>query len=655
MKPTPITYNNTSLQSSDYQAYWPEARAMQGNVSALYTQRAGAWPFLSGKTYSENQITIGIICKHDFTDLFESLNALFDVQDETPRQLIVRDDSDASSDNEYYIYAVPVSPIVTDGNDYIVTLALETPIWQSVTEFSQTFSTTESTGSTDFPILGNCESYPIFEVTPGSASTADYTFNEYVLALPVSTSPWTNRPLRLSMDTQTPIGAGKMQADGDDLRVYRGETEIDRWLDSTSMNTTDTGIWINISMPPLRTMILGADIGSTDPTPNINITWQSCAPMEQMNNTGRLLIDDEEFAYSSNNQVVGITPGSFANYFGTSGRAQRNTSAGSHSAGATVTQIPYNLNIVYGNPTATAPTVDDTLKPIINLSTSANASFVWATFRDVAGKRSGTLLPYVQKVSNPALSRSDVYTSTDDVLDVDPAVTMGTKISTYEQNGNWRADTATLFWRGYYPDGIASIALSGEQYQTDALWPSYKIQASATLPTWSLLYSLPATTTDLYGTWVAFSLASSDFSIPSGSKYLRFLHNGTISGDTDVSVKVGIEALTVGFTSPPTVTTRAEQANYFVNFDLVNDVGEYVNIQGPMIAGTTLYIDTDPEYPTVTYNGQLANGMIAPNTTRARWLALQPGATAGLGYTNRLAAATDISITVKWRNRLNFL
>jgi hypothetical protein len=654
MKPTPITYNNTSLQSSDYQAYWPEVHMMQGNVSALYTQRAGAWPFLSGKTFSENQITLSIICKHDFTDLFESLNALFDVQDETPRQLIVRDDSDASTDNEYFIYALPVSPIGIDGNEYSITLALETPIWQSVTEFSQTFSTSSSTGSTDFPILGNCEAYPKFEVTPGSASTADYTFNEYVLALPVSTSPWTNRPLRLSMDTQTPIGAGKMQADGDDLRVYRDETEIDRWLDSTSLNTTDTGIWINLNMPPLRTMVLGSTIGSTDPTPNINITWQSSTPMQQMNQTGRLLIDNEEFVYTSNNQVVGITPGSYANYFGTSERAARNTSAASHSAGATVTQIPYNLNIVYGNATATAPTVDDTLKPIINL-TSTNGSFVWSTFRDVAGKRSGTWLPYVQKVSNPALSRSDVYTSTDDIQDVDPAVTMGTKICTFEQNGNWRADTATLFWRGFFPDGIASIALSGEKRQTDALWPSYKIQSAVTLPVWTSLYDLPATTTDLYGTWVALSLASSDFTIPAGSKYLRLLQNGTVSGDTDISAKVGIESMTIGLTSPPTVTTRAEQANYFVNFDLINDAGESVNIQGPMIAGTTLYIDTDPEYPTVTYNGQLANGMIAPNTTRARWLALQPSATAGLGYTNYLAAATDISIVVRWRNRLSFL
>jgi hypothetical protein len=82
-------------------------------------------------------------------------------------------------------------------------------------------------------------------------------------------------------------------------------------------------------------------------------------------------------------------------------------------------------------------------------------------------------------------------------------------------------------------------------------------------------------------------------------------------------------------------------------------MGESFRIQYPLTSTQTLYVDCDPDYPTVKFNGQIANGAIQLSTIRAAWLRFQPGANT-IGYQTNNVNANDISIAIKWRDRANF-
>jgi len=265
----PYSFNGTSLQSTDFIASYPESNSpLSPSVSPQYVKRAGAWPVLSGSDFNSTSLGIEVECLGTYMDTFETLVTLFNVEDETPRQFIVKDTSD--SDTQYSVYAVPKMVVGgSDGPMARVTLALDDPIWVGVTQNSQTFATTSATDSTSVTTNGNADAYPIFEITPSTQPSSDYLYNVFLQILPTSTDPYPNRFLDVvgtsdgtGLDTAALVTAVKMQADGDDLRLFRDGVEMDRQL--TGINTTDTHIITNCDMPAATNMTLKTAIASTD-------------------------------------------------------------------------------------------------------------------------------------------------------------------------------------------------------------------------------------------------------------------------------------------------------------------------------------------------------------------------------------------------------
>jgi len=150
----PYSFAGTSLQSSDYVGSFPRSNAQLQVVSnPSYIKRTGAPPVYAGKDIMPVVLNLEVLMQHDFMTLFESLNYLFDAKEETPKQFICTDEEDSS--RQYYVYATPKQVMGGhDGPMATIALALDDPIWQTVTQSSQTFSTTASTSSTDITTMG---------------------------------------------------------------------------------------------------------------------------------------------------------------------------------------------------------------------------------------------------------------------------------------------------------------------------------------------------------------------------------------------------------------------------------------------------------------------------------------------------------------------
>lgn len=664
----PLSYNGTSLQSTDYIATYPQSNTgLTPTVNPQYVKRAGAWPVMSGSDFNSTNIGIEVECLGSFMTTFESLVQLFNVEDETPRQLIVED---STGGTQYSVYATPrfISG-GSDGSMAKITLALDNPIWQGVTVNSQVFATTSATDSTSVSNAGNANSYPIFEITPSSQPSSDYLYSRFLQILPTSTDPWPNRFLDVlgssdgtGMDTAALIAGGKMQASTDfagvvgaDFRLLRDGVEIDRQL--SNINTTDTHMICVTNMPAATNMTLKTAIGTTDTVTEVvlNITADNKAKITSMPNYGRLILDTslgstdtEEFTYTSKT----ITGTKLA--FGITARAVRGTVAVDHAANTAVRWLPYDFTVIYGNPSVAAPTIDEARKPIEDL-TSRNTAFVYTNFSDDAGLRSGIWKPIPSKVSDANLSQSDIYTSTNDEGDTDPATAMGMKAITYLKLGKSLSDTVTLGWLKNFPDGIASVSsVTGEQSQSTSIWPTMALQSAVTTA-FTNLWTVSAQTSSDYGTFTTWTKASSDAVIGANKKNLRWLQTGTIKGVIDTYAKGAITGMTVGLTNTPHIMIRSEANNYNLNALITNETtGDSFEINLPMELNETVYVDTNPDFPTVKYKGQIINGCIKLNSIRSAWMKLIPGANT-ISYASIPSDPFDISINIKWTNNKRFI
>ena len=663
----PYSFNGTVINkeigsSTDYAAYIPREFAnMQIATNPTYVRRAGAPPVYAGKDFQATTIPLNITLQHSTSTLIKSLNTLFDTKDETPRQFICVDTDD--SNKQYYVYATAKSLTgeSSGGPNYVVTLALDDPIWQTVTQNSQTFAVTATTDSTSVSNGGNDYAFPIFEITPTSQPSTDYLYNMYCQVLPQSTDPYPNRFIDVTgatdttWDTAALIAAGKMQSAGQDIRLLRDGVFVDFWLDG--INTTDTHVITVADIPAKQEMTLKTAIASTDTVTEIEISNTSTnrSAINAIPTTGRLILDSsigstdtEEFTYTSKT----VTNARLA--FTINARSVRNTSAFSFAAGANVRYLPYDFNIIYGNSTASAYTTDDTRKPLQAL-TSRNSSFTWTAFADLAGLRAGNWKQSLRKVGNTNLSRSTFYSSTNDEGDTDPATALGLVAYTYENGGVWRSDSVQLAWMQHFPDIVSSVSASGAKYQTTSGIPTMALQYGRTATSFGNLWTVSAQASTDYTTWTTWSKASTDATIPTGTKYLRFYMGGSINGSTDYVAKVDAQSITVGLTNYPHVMIRTEASNYKLDCVLRNETtSEWMQITYPMALNETLYIDTDPSFPYAKYKGLLVNGAVKLSSIRAAWLKLNPGANT-IGFETQLAAASNVSIVIKWRDRVNIL
>lgn len=441
-------------------------------------------------------------------------------------------------------------------------------------------------------------------------------------------------------------------ANGDDFRVLVDGVEVDRWFGTGAgaFNTAATLCWIAINMPAKRNTTLKTAISDTG-TPtyiDINLTTANTTAISAMPATGLVLIGTEEFSYQS--KVITAT----ALRLRVNERAVRNTVAAAHAANVSVIWIPYDIQVAYGNTSASAPDIDNTYKPAINLETSTNSSFVYASFYDITnpkGQRAAAWMPTLISTSGKLLSESGVYYGENMAADTDPAEVMGMLVSTYISNGLYRAETASIEWRIRIPDGVSAVSSSGYKYRTKTSWATVaRLQSSVDGITWVNEWAATEATPASATTWTAWTHNAE--SVPNTSRLLRFYTNGSVTAVSGNYFAFEVTSATLTLVNAPTVSLRAQESNYYLSATITNTTtGDYLTIAYPLQTNSTLYIDTDPNQPYAKRSGRLVN-VVNPDTNRSKWLALAVGSNT---LTFTATANNNITCVVKWNDRMNFL
>lgn len=173
------------------------------------------------------------------------------------------------------------------------------------------------------------------------------------------------------IDHATLVSGGKSQADGDDVRVLVDGIQVDRWdgeAAATDFNSATTKVWINLTLSPGLSAELATAMTAGAPANGGQIDVES-GGTAGWPEKGYLIVDNELVRYD------GRTESAFLNVT----RAQRGTTAASHSVGAAIAWVERRVQLIYGHTGITAPVANDHKKPMLNLGHAdlTNLVHVW--------------------------------------------------------------------------------------------------------------------------------------------------------------------------------------------------------------------------------------------------------------------------------------
>lgn len=603
-------------------------------VSAQSIDRMGRWPTVAGINRPGRVMYLEIIIRNlsQLAAKQVELQQWFDPEDETPKKLIVEDlGGGTGGGNDRYVYAIceELQAAPNDENNYtfIATLRVHGDVrWRENTASTQSWAIT-GTGDTEAVTNnGKDDAYPVLTITPTSAKTVGYAYRRYSNIKWRATAGAIRYPIEVVdiLDTDALVTAGKMQADGDDLRVYVDGVQVTRWLDG--INTTTTQCWANIDFQPTQQFELATAIASGSTPPD---TIDIVDDITGLPDEGYVFVSDEVFHYTSKNnanrQLLGIT------------RGELGTSTAAHATTHLVLWLQHVVEVFYGNSTTAGPVANDTYKPIFDLATSTNTSWVYASFGDgvlpTPSVRAGAWAQTTRSFSGSQVYQP--YTA-DGGADADP----WSEIGLYSYAAGASAGPAR--WYLYNPCGISNANFTnGEKYQTDdnSVWSARVI--SATNPsTWRTEYTIVKP--DPVATWVAWS---TNEAIAITSYYVGIELLTTGAGDylevADCTITVNVY---------PVVQLSAELGNYGLSATITNNTtGEAIVINFNMAIDASLEVDTYDK--TIIYllnNSNQLQALTLSGGARKDWLRLQPGANT-LQFDD--ASTNGVTIGLSWEER----
>jgi len=408
---------------------------------------------------------------------------------------------------------------------------------------------------------------PLFYIEPEAAKTSGFLYrcwlpivwpyDESALHFPIGIIAW---------DTATLIAASKMQADGDDLRVYVDGLEVDRWVEG--IDTATTNVWIELDwVAQVETTLYEDLLIGDDPSELTGTSSLAAFP-----SVGVLMIGSEAFLYDGidyvNRRFLNVS------------RAARGTAAAGHTAGDTISWVQHDIWVYYGDATLAAPTAaDDDYKPMIELDSSTNSSWVFDYFgKNSAPSRYGTW--------TFAVLSSGVYCS--------PSLLTGqyggyTDPWDYLLIGGSRGCSAHVYFR--HPGGFSNINVNGAEdywYSSGPLGITgpgdLLLRSKSDDGSWTTEYTVPAGADGVWKSWTY------NAALTAGAMYVGYyFYSGS-----DESRLGNLDTLTLTITDAPTVTLGAEQLNYDLDMTITNETtGDAIQLQTQLVVGQVLLVDTD--------------------------------------------------------------
>lgn len=456
------------------------------------------------------------------------------------------------------------------------------------------------------------------------------------------------------------IKCSKVLANGNDLKIVVDGNTIDRWFGTgaNAMNQTNTKIWCNLNMQGQTQstyLVLATAIAGSGAISSITLSGAGANEIfgagyyTKWPDKGRLLIGTEVFTYlaldPAARQLTGVT------------RAALGTSEGAHAVGDGVRLLDHEIWITYGNQDATAPTVDDTRKPMFAL-TSTNTSWVYADFNSgTAGRTGAWLQTSIVSLAPLANRKTNWYTTSQDVTTgADPYAVAGNSLAAWLQGTVWKAETGETNWSLYNPVGFTTITVTGFKYRIGSSWPTIAGMWKNGATTGAGLFAAVWTeaTPASPSSWTALT-AHSSVSLSGTYTTLTWRFGGSIAAVANgvANMEMTDCTLTLDSTRDLTITLGSEigpAAGYFINSRITNtENGEWMEIEARIDLDQTLTIDCENKQVTYDFDDSLIPVTLRFSSMRDYWLKLLPAQVNTLQYDE--TGVTDEDIVIKWRDR----
>lgn len=561
------------------------------SVNITTSSRPSRWPLVTAVRRESAALTPLAITIEDgnLNMAVTSLHLWFSPEDETPKRFVIRD---ADSGRPRYIEAICRSleqVPSTAGRMFVALLAIHDDVrFRAATKDTETWGVTASGQTKVITNQGDDYAFPILTVTPTASKTGGYGYKQWMPVEWVYTGAVVDYPtdiVRAAFNTAALVSGGKMQADGDDLRVYQDGSEIPRWLGN--FNTSTTRVWCNLDWQPSQATTLKVPIASGDAA----LTLDAETDISGFPASGILLINNEAFVYTSKNDSIKRFLGVI--------RAAKGTTASDHSASDVIKWIQHDLWIVYGNATAINPGYSTANgRPRFNPDVSTNDmwsfedhwgndSAYWSsrwvsTVLNQASAGFSDTYAYLRTYDEPGLSNGTVTMKLSHELGISRANFLDVGVYSYNANPS--------SWIGYIrnPSGnlytiTAPTAGSTEQTQT------YDSGTFGTPVPWIDIYHFA----DDEDTWV----------------YLR---------DLDVYLNSS--------NTPNALSSFSEDGNYDLVATITNqETGDAISLTFNMELNQDVVVDTREKTVVYTLDNSSQFQSLVLSSTRRNWLPLQPG------------------------------
>ena len=588
-----LTWNNTNINNeTPFQAAIPPGQLANLSRNVVLVNRANDYPSLTGvvEVGSVLVIDVWVSPEQDINTNRELLKQYF-FGDNLKHNLVAEDKNDGN--RQYYRSGYPIRLVEKNDrvNEWSIVIQTDFPYWTTVSLISSDSWDITASGQTyTLNNIGSRVAKPVFEITATTTKTTGLKYRRW-LPLYNNIDVTYNDCLDITnggLDVQTLINTGKMQADGDDFRIWKDGSFSDRWLFEMDSDSDPALCWNNFSLLPRQESTISASISSSDSDHDIYFdnTRTNRAFLQYISkvNNRVLLIDNEAFIYESNN--IDLANMVILNALG----AQKDTTAASHSAATTVRHIEHDSWILYGDSDATAPDVNDNNKPLWELS-STNAVRVQNLYYDTtAVNRPGT---WKAEVNRTRTGTSYTFTGDENIAPADPADELGLALIGSDNEFNPLREEGQLDWVFSHPAGFKTPFLySGKIYNTGS-WPAIVgLQYLEPGSVWFTADNIPMPSAPL--AWETFGPNSA--SLPSIYEVIRLSIDGAIENLTGEKALVQFDTLTwtLESTNIPTMGLGPETSMNFFDVRLTNNTsGEWLSFKCPCLVNQTVTIDCE--------------------------------------------------------------
>jgi len=580
------------------------------DVSVNSIPRTGAWPILGN--ISRGPVTITLFVKivpsapATIRTLRAQLLRWFDPEDNAVNKLVITDDG---TERPRYVDVIckSCSPYQIKGTassvGFKVSLVVSGDVrWRLTSDVTTTWLITATGQTKVVPNAGEDDAYPVYNIMPTAAKATGYTYRQWFPIKWRSTNSGYKYPIKAIRDTDALIAAGKMQADGDDLRIFSDGVEIDRWL--ADINTATTDIWFNLDFARAPTLALKTAIAGAGSIDSIEFTDE--IEVSLLPDRGIIMIGTEAFVYTGRSlidaSVTGVT------------REAKGTTIAAHNIADSCYWIQHDVYMVYGNPALVNPIVTDANKPCFELDLSTNTSWVYETFGRTGSVYSGRWIGTGNLLLTGGIGR---YVTTERAEEIIGAP--------YPVMGIWKdydSSSGEYFKKSWYltnPCGIINAAWTNGKKRAEDIaeficYCRYAVRGESG---WRIQYTIPAPTVP--NVWEAWTKAAA-----AAWSEADTIELGLVIYDSDV--EIGDVTVTLSATDTPEITYGAEQGNYELDCTLTNNTtGEALYINFVMDEDTVLEIDTYNQVITWLKDDSRQYQAISKSSNRKQMLKLLPG------------------------------